>query len=161
MKFKMSSDKPCDSLYENAPLHKAVSIITSKRLAALPVLNEQGKFIGTIGVNALLEMLLPKSVRSALAEDNDTIPSLSFMDDNMDELKNRLKHLSNATVGSLAKRDAPVIYPDSPVMEAVLLLLRGEDDVAMVDRETHKFICMVSALDLLHTLNEGGEKGTL
>ena len=88
------------------------------------------------------------------AANSDSVPGLSFMDDNMEELRIRLKHLSETPVGSLAKRDAPVIYPDSPVIEAVLLLLRGEDDVAMVDRETHKFICMVSALDLLHTLNE-------
>jgi len=154
MKIKINGARPSDTLYENTPLHKAVSIITSKRLAALPVINEQGKFVGIIGVNGLLEMLLPKSIRSALAGNNDSVPGLSFMDDNMDELRNRLAHLTETTVGSLAKRDAPVIYPDSPVMEAVLLLLRGEDDVAMVDRETHKFICMVSALDLLHTLNE-------
>ncbi|HQS57413.1 MAG: hypothetical protein B7Y56_08070 [Gallionellales bacterium 35-53-114] len=154
MKIKMSGPKSSDTLYENAPLHKAVSIITSKRLAALPVLNEQGVFVGIIGVNGLLEMLLPKAVRTALATDADTIPGLSFMDDNMDELRNRLAQMAETPVGSLAKRDAPLIYPDSPVMEAVLLLLRGEDDVAMVERDTHKFICMVSALDLLHTLNE-------
>ena len=120
-----------------------MSIITSKRLAALPVINEQGKFVGIIGVNALLEMLLPQAVRSALADNADNVPSFSFMDDNM---------------GKLAKRDAPVIYPDSPVMEVVLLLLRAEDVVAMVDRDTHKFICMVSALNLLHTLNDEAAK---
>jgi len=155
MKIKMNSPKSSDTLYENAPLHKAVSIITSKRLAALPVINEQGQFVGIIGVNGLLELLLPQAVRSALAEDEDNVPDLSFMDDNMAELKNRLTHMAETPVGTLAKRDAAVIYPDSPVMEAVLLLLRGEDEVAMIDRETRKFICMVSALDLLHTLNEG------
>lgn len=155
MKIKMCSQKSSETLYENAPLHKAVSMITSKRLAALPVINEHGIYVGIIGVNGLLEMLLPKAVRSALEKNNDSIPGLSFMDDNMEELRSRLVHLSEATVGSLAKRDAPVIYPDSPIMEAVLLLLRGEDEVAMVDRETHKFICMVSSYDLLHTLNEG------
>jgi len=155
MKIKLNGTVSSDTLYENAPLHKAVSIITSKRLAALPVINERGVFVGIIGVNGLLEMLLPQAVRSALDENFNSVPGLSFMDDNMDELRNRLARLSEATVGSLAKRDVPVIYPDSPVMEAVLLLLRGEDDVAMIDRETHKFICMVSALDLLHTLNEG------
>jgi CBS-domain-containing membrane protein len=155
MKIKLNNAKPSDTLYENAPLHKAVSVITSKRLAALPVINEQGVFVGTIGVNGLLEMLLPQAVRSALADNDDNVSSLTFMDDNVDELRKRLALMSDATVGKLAKRDVPVIYPDSPVMEAVLLLLRGEDEVAMVDRETHKFICMVSALDLLHTLNEG------
>ena len=158
MKIKMNGPQQTDTLYENAPLHKAVSIITAKRLAALPVIDEHGKFVGVIGVNSLLEMLLPQAVRTALAADADNVPSLSFMDDNMAELKNRLAHMAETPVGTLAKRDAPVIYPDSPVMEAVLLLLRGEDEVAMVDRETHKFICMVSALDLLHTLNEGVAK---
>jgi CBS-domain-containing membrane protein len=158
MKIKICGAKPSDTLYENAPLHEAVSIITSKRLAALPVINEQGMFVGIIGVNGLLEMLLPRAVRSALAGNHDSVPGLSFMDDNMNELRDRLASLSDVTVGKLAKRDVPVIYQDSPVMEAVLLLLRGEDDVAMVERETHKFICMMSALDLLHTLNEGAAK---
>lgn len=158
MKIKLNGAKSSDTLYENAPLHTAVSIITGKRLAAMPVIDEQGKFVGIIGVNGLLEMLLPQSVRSAIAQQEDNVPGLSFMDDNMEELRNRLAHMSDTPVGKLAKRDAPVIYPDSPVMEAVLLLLRGEDDVAMIDRETRKFICMVSALDLLHTLNEGTNK---
>lgn len=94
MKIKMNGPKSSDTLYENAPLHKAVSIITSKRLAALPVINEQGKFVGIIGVNGLLEMLLPKAVRAALADNDDTVPGLSFMDDNMDELKNRLVRMA-------------------------------------------------------------------
>lgn len=154
MKLKMNGLKSSDSLHENTPLHQAVSIITSKRLAALPVINEQGRFVGIIGVNGLLEMLLPQAARSALAISGDMVPSLSFMDDNVDELRNRLARISGSTVGSLAKREVQVIYPDSPVIEVVLVLLRGEDEVAMVERETHKFICMVSALDLLHTLNE-------
>lgn len=158
MKIKLNGPKSSETLYENAPLHKAVSIFTGKHLSALPVINEHGVFVGTVGVNSLLEMLLPQPVRAALADDADAVPGLSVMNDNMDELRNRLAHLSGTTVGSLVKRDAPVIYPDSPVMEAVLLLLRGKDDVAMIDRETHKFICMVSALDLLHTLNEGVPK---
>jgi CBS-domain-containing membrane protein len=159
MKIKLNGPKSTDTLYENAPLHKAVSIITSKRLSALPVIDEQGKFVGIIGVGGLLEMLLPQSVRTALSRhDDDSVPSLSFMDDNMEELHNKLDKMSETPVGKLAKRDAPVIYPDSPVMEAVLLLLRGEDDVAMIERDTRKFICMVSALDLLHTLNEGTHK---
>lgn len=154
MKLKMNGLKSSDSLLENTPLYQAVSIITNKRLAALPVINELGRFVGIIGVNGLLEMLLPQAVRSALATRGDMVPSLSFMDDNIDELRNRLARISGSTVGSLAKREVQVIYPDSPVMEVVLVLLRGEDEVAMVERETHKFICMVSALDLLHTLNE-------
>ncbi len=151
MKIKMNGAKPTDTLYENAPLHKAVSIITSKHLAVLPVINEQGVFVGIIGVNSLLEMLLPQAVRTAqLANDEE-----SLSDNNVAELRRKLSLMSNTTVGSLAKRDVPVIYPDSPLLDAVLLLLDGGDEVAMVDRETRKFICMVSALDLLHTVNEG------
>lgn len=158
MKIKMNGPQRTESINENVPLHTAISVITSKCLAALPVINESGKFIGIIGVNGLLEMLLPQAVRSALAENNDTIPSLSFMDDNTEELHDRLAHIADTPVGKLAKRDAHVIYPDSPIAEAVLVMLRGEDEVAMVERDTHKFIRMVSALDLLHTLNEGESK---
>jgi len=154
MKIKMSNAKPSDTLYENAPLHKAVSIITGKHLSALPVINENGLFVGVVGVNSLLETLLPQAVRTALATNDEDIPELSQKDNNIDELRKRLALMSDATVGKLAKRDVSVIYPDTPVMEVVILLLRGENDVAMVDRETHKFICMVSSLDLLHTLNE-------
>jgi CBS-domain-containing membrane protein len=158
MKIKMNGDKPSDTLYENAPLHKAVSIMTAKHLSALPVINEQGVFVGIVGVKILLEMLLPQAIRSALAADDVNVPGLSSMADNIDELRKRLALMSDSMVGKLAKRDVPVIYPDSPVMEAILLLLRGEDDVAMVDRETHKFICMVSSLDLLHTINAAASK---
>lgn len=151
MKIRMNGVKPTDTLYENAPLHKAVSIITSKHLAALPVINEQGVFVGIIGVNSLLEMLLPQAVRTSRVANNEE----PLSDNNIVELRRKLSLMSNSTVGSLAKRDVQVIYPDSPLMDAVLLLLDRGEEVAMVDRETRKFICMVSALDLLHTVNEG------
>lgn len=155
MKIKMNNAKPSDTLYENAPLHKAVSILTSKHLAALPVINEQGLFVGVIGVGGLLEMLLPQSLRTALAENAEDVPDLSARDSSIEELRRKLALLSDTTVGKLTNRNVPVIYPDSTVMEVMLLLLRQEDEVAMIDRETHKFICMVSELDLLHTLNDG------
>lgn len=155
MKIKLNNAKPSETLYENAPLHKAVSIITSKHLAALPVINEQGLFVGVIGVHDLLEMLLPQTARAALAENAEGVPELSPRDGSVEELRRKLLLMSDTTVGKLTKRDVPVIYPDSSVIEVMLLLLREDDEVAMIDRETHKFICMISALDLLHTLNEG------
>jgi CBS domain-containing protein len=78
MKIKMNGDKPSDTLYENAPLHKAVSIMTAKHLSALPVINEQGVFVGIVGVKILLEMLLPQAIRSALAADDVNVPGLSY-----------------------------------------------------------------------------------
>jgi CBS-domain-containing membrane protein len=158
MKIKMNGAKPTDTLYENAPLHKAVSIITSKHLAALPVINEQGVFVGIIGANSLLALLLPPAEHTAHATKEKDITGLSLRNNNIAELRRRLSLMSNVTVGKLANRDVPVIYPDSPLMDAVLLLLDGGNEVAMVDRETRKFICMVSALDLLHTVSEGAGK---
>lgn len=147
-----------EKLHELDPLSKAIKIITEKRLAALPVVNDRDELIGVIGVNGLLEMLLPRAIRAALDLDSNAVPNLSFMDNNLNELRDRLREISDTPVGKLAKRDVLVIYPDSPVMETVLLLLRGEDDVPMVERETRKFRCMVSALDLLQTLQQEAGK---
>jgi CBS domain-containing protein len=155
MKIKMNNTKPTDTLYENAPLHKAVSILLNKHMAALPVISEHGLFVGVIGVNGLLAMLLPQGVRTALAENAEDVPEISAKDSSIEELRRKLVLMSDTTVGKLTKRNVPVIYPDSTVVEVMLLLLRQEDEVAMIDRESNKFICMVSALDLLHTLNDG------
>lgn len=147
-----------DTLNEHDSLGKAIALITGKRLAALPVVNDRNEFVGTIGVNGLLEMLLPRAIRAVLERDGSAVPDLAFMGDNINELRDKLRDMSDTPVGKLAKRDVPVIYPDSPVMEAVLLLLRGEDDVPLVERETRKFRGMVSALDLLHMLQQGAGK---
>lgn len=147
-----------DTLNERDPLSKAIALITGKRLAVLPVVNDSNELVGTICVNGLLEMLLPRAIRAALDIDGNAVPNLSFMDDNLIELRDRLRNMLDTPVGKLAKRDVPVIFPDSPVMEAVLLLLRGEDDVPLVERQTRKFRGMVSALDLLHTLQQEADK---
>jgi CBS domain-containing protein len=145
-------------LRETDSLSVAIRVLTENRLSALPVVNERDELVGTIGVNGLLEKLLPRSILAVLERGDDVMPHLSFMADNTDELSDKLHELADMPVGELADRNAPVIYPDSPAMEAVLLLLRGEDDVPVVERETRKFRCMVSALDLLHTLQEGVAK---
>ena len=86
---------------------------------------ERGEFAGIIGVNGLLEILLPQAARTALSADNDTAAELSFSDNSMNELLGRLAHLSEVTAGKLAKRDVPEIRPDSPVTEAVFTVARG------------------------------------
>ena len=59
-------------------LSKAISIMTARRLSALPVINERDELIGTIGGNGLLELLLPREVARSAAGSRGSSMGLDY-----------------------------------------------------------------------------------
>ncbi len=71
-------------------------------------------------------------------------------------LPNRIKTLPNFTnqesVLKGVRQDIPVVHPDTPLMETVLLLLRSRIALPVVDKNTGRLVGMISSWGALEKL---------
>lgn len=104
----------------------AVSALISHRLAALCVVDAQGRYVGVFGLSQAFALLLPKV--ATMGEGID----LSFLGDTMDHLRTHLKANADKPVHKCADAKAPKVKPETSLSEAYLLLFRGADMLPVV-----------------------------
>lgn len=141
----------------------ATDLLLQHRLQALPVVDDEGCFLGIFSVTHLLQLLLPKAatVRGGLT-------SLPYVHDTIDDLRTRLREVSARAVGdSIQQRiqeiaklpvgesadgTVTIVRPATPLMETLLILYHTHDNLPVVDEESGRLLGIVSYRDVLHRL---------
>lgn len=147
----MDADPPV--LLGTDTVGKAVSILLERRYLALPVVDAGRRYLGLFAKSRLFGLMLPSIV--AL---EDVLPKiaqltdLAYLSDDMDDLRARFAALRDRPVADFADRDAPTLKPDSPLMEAVLLVYRTRNFVPVVDPASKRLIGVVSTWHILAQL---------
>jgi len=128
-------------------VEKAVSTLLAQHFATLPVVDAQGRFAGIFGTRELIGLMLPRAAR--LGSD---LGELNFITDNTDALKARLASQLGEPVGRhMAPHQA--VRPETSLVEALLLLQRGDAFLPVVDG-TGKLAGIVTAADALARIAE-------
>lgn len=138
----LTSDTP--SLRDNDSIATAAQRLLETGSSALPVTDANGRYLGLFSMNRLLSLLLPRAV---LVEGG--LSDLGFVSDPMEILCERMQEHGSRPVAEVIERDAPVVHPDTPLLEVVLLLYRHENDIPVVDDDTGRLLGMVQSTDLL------------
>jgi CBS domain-containing protein len=125
----------------------AAARILEHHLRHLPVVDEQGRYLGTFSIYSLLKLTLPQAVLDKHGLDN-----VSFVTEHVSDLARRLG----------GRRDEPVqnwlnvhevAHPNTPAMEIMLLMLHGRTtSVPVVDKESGRLEGIVSFWDVLEKL---------
>ncbi len=118
--------------------------LLESRLSALPVVNDEGGYLGMFCMKRLLSMLLPRAV---LIEGG--VSDLGFVTDPMETLCERMHEQGSHPIDAALDKSAPVAYPDTPLLEVVLHLYRGANDIPVVDKQTGRLLGVVAGSDLL------------
>ncbi len=93
----------------------AAAYILEHHLRHLPVVNEQGRYLGTFSIYSLLKLTLPKAVLDKHGLDN-----VSFVTEHVGDLAQRLGGRREEPVQNwLNQHD--VAHPDTPAMEVMLV----------------------------------------
>jgi CBS domain-containing protein len=132
---------------ESETVGTAAEKLISHHYINLPVVNGAGKFLGMFGIYDLLSLLVP---RVALA--GGLLPNLRFISDDPEELRARYREVKSRLVGEVADREAVVLYPETPEIEALRLFCRHHTTLAVVERGTRKLAGIVSYWDALRAL---------
>ena len=121
--------------------------ILEKHLRHLPVVDEQGRYIGTFSIYSLLQLTLPKAVTMA-----EGLTDVSFVTETTEDLTERLRERRNEPVVNWLSKD-PILHPDTPTMEIMLLMLRDRTTSApVVDKHSHRLEGIVSFWDMLEKM---------
>ena len=125
----------------------AADRILKHHLRHLPVVDDQGRYLGTFSIYSLLKLTLPKAVLDKHGLDN-----VSFVTE-------KVGHLAQRFGG---RRDEPVTKwlnihevanPNTPAMEVMLQMLHGRTtSVPVVNKENGRLEGIVSFWDVLEKL---------
>jgi CBS-domain-containing membrane protein len=138
------------TLRNDSTITSAIQLLLESKLSALPVVNASGLYLGIFSVNRLLALLLP---RAALIEGG--VSDLGFVSDAMETLCEKMREQGTRLVSEVVEKEARVAYPDTPLLELVLHLYRGENDIPVIDKTSHHFIGTVTSAHLLAKVRQG------
>lgn len=140
-------------LHPDDCIRTATRYVMEKRFRRIPVTDADGVFLGVFGVNCLLRLVLPNAV---LMEDG--LDSVNFTRETLADLYRRFSENSDEKIDVCMDRgDVETVGPDTPLLEAVLILYRTKASLPVIDPETKKLVGVISYWDLgKRILEEGG-----
>ncbi|MFO1420270.1 MAG: CBS domain-containing protein [Candidatus Competibacteraceae bacterium] len=125
----------------------AADRILEHHLRHLPVVDAQGRYLGTFSVYSLLKLTLPQAVL-----DKHGLENVSFVKEHVSDLAQRLGGRREEPVRNWLNIHE-VAHPETPVMEVMLLMLQGRTtSVPVVNKESGKLEGIVSFWDVLEKL---------
>jgi CBS domain-containing protein len=139
------------SLRDTETVGEATRRMLDHHVSDLPIVDASGALLGMFRLERLFAVLLPKAVTLG-----DGVPDLSFLADSVEQLRDRMRGIEASPVREFAVKPEHVVHPGTSPLETVLLLYRGENAIPVVDAEGGKLVGMVSARDVLATLQPSG-----
>lgn len=156
--FSMTAQSVMDPhpvvLHPDDCVYKAADYVMKNRYRRIPVVDDDGRFVGVFGVNCLLRLVLPQA---AIMEKG--LDSVHFTRETPADLYRRYIENSNKPISvCMDKVDVEIVGPDTPLLEAVLVLYRTKASLPVVDPETRKLLGVISYWDLGEKILEEGGK---
>lgn len=128
---------------------RAAHVLIENRLLAVPVVDDDGRFVGMFGVDELFSLVVPRvAIAGSLA------PNVRFLDDNEKRLAERFSELKDRTAGEIADRNAVVLAPETPQIEALRIFCRKPGALPVVDANG-KLAGIVTHWDVMRALIDG------
>ena len=112
----------------------AAEHIIKAHLRHIPVVDDQGRYVGTFSIYSLLQLALPKAVTM-----KEGLSNAGFVNEQNAELAKRLRERGNEPVANWLSKD-PVIHADASAMDALLLLLKGRVSLPVVDKANQRLV---------------------
>ena len=122
---------------------RATELMLRHHYMILPVVDGQHRYLGVFDIWDLLALLLPKA-----ATLDHLVPDLGFLGDDLPSLQAKLRELGEQSVGPLARPDLPVLEPEMPVIEALLLFFRNRSALPVINGD-NRLIGVLSYWDAL------------
>jgi CBS-domain-containing membrane protein len=127
---------------------EATQALFQEMQRSLPVVDQNGQYMGLFGSHQLLLLALPKAARI------DEEQGFAFLSDGADVIAERLKAVAQHPLERYLDQDSPAVGPDMSIMEGLHLLYRHRDDLPVVEAESKRFLGLISARKAVAKLME-------
>jgi len=138
--------KPSDSI------ERAAKYIMERRYRNLPVVDDDGCYIGMFGVNCLLKHVIPKAVFIDKGLEN-----VSFIHESLEELFQRFSNVKDLPISLCMNKDVETVKPDTSLTETLLLLYNTKTSIPVVEQDSCKLLGMISYWDIGKNIMSGGQ----
>ncbi len=137
------------SLRDDETFGSAFERLRDAQVTTIPVVDADGVYEGIFDLKDIWRLLLPRAAHL----NRNSIEDLSFVSSSLDRMKDEISEAAPLPIRQfLTADDLPVVYADSPVQQAILLIDKYGETVAVVDRQTRKLVGTVSAWQILDAL---------
>lgn len=133
---------------DSATLAEAIDLLFRHRVKNLPVVDTHGVYLGMFGIHTLIRRLLPR----AATLDGASLSDLTFVRDNLDNLRERLGGHLREPVLQFADRELRALPPDESLMETLLQLHRYHHVLPVTDPASGRLLGIVTYWGMLARL---------
>ena len=121
----------------------AAQMLMEHRYRTLPVVDEDGRYLGTVSVNCLLHLVLPKA--ATISKGLETMP---YVTTSLESLREALKKVIDKPVTICLNEKIKVVHPETSTVETLLTLYNTRKSLPVVDKETGRLVGMISYFDV-------------
>lgn len=129
-----------------------IRLLTERRFRSIPVVDDTGTLLGQFGVQDALALGMPHVAGMGL---KGPMSDITFVHDNMDDIRRRLSDNWNDAVGSYVNSDFATLGPDDDLTNVIQSLYQTRGNMPVVDPVSGKLVGIVSYWDVLEHLFDG------
>jgi CBS-domain-containing membrane protein len=141
-----STLKPYDSV------GYAVKLIMDKRYRNIPVVDDDGCYVGMFSVNCLLKQVIPKAVLL-----QSGLHNVSFIHETLEDLYDRFAVAKDQPISMCMSTDIKAVFPHTPITEILLQLHDTGLSIPVIEPGSCKLLGMISYWDVGGTILQAGE----
>ncbi len=135
-------------LHPEDTVSKAFHLMRGEGMRFLPVVHDDGSYVGVFTSPTLIRLLLPRAVTINLGgkDAHKGLNDLKFYNMNRESFAEALKEIKDSPVKDHLSdpRNIPVAPPETPIMEGILLLHTYKRHVILVDPANNQFVGVLS-----------------
>lgn len=139
------------TLQPDCTFNQALAIAQECSVRYLPVVDENGRFLGLFSTLTLLNLLLPQAVSINMGK---KLVDLNFMRTSMDALRAKLGEIGDELIGKHLLTDVPICHADSSIMEAIHILHNHHTHVVVTDKATNRLLGIITIKTLVRHLTQ-------
>ena len=130
-------------LHPSDTVRTATHYIMHHRYRNLPVVDDNGCYLGVFGVHCLMRLMLPPAV--VMKEGLTTIP---FIRETLPDLHRRLIEVEDSPISQCINEVVTLVQPDTPLLETLLVLYKTRTSVPVVEKLSGRLVGMISYWDV-------------
>ncbi len=147
------------SLFADELASKAIDFMVEKHMGLVPVTERDGTFAGLISGDRIMQFMIPKAV-SLMNKPQSGMKLASYLDETAEEMQDRLNNVREKSIGELADQNVTTVTPDSPLIDALMLITDKQYVVPVVDSDS-KLVGAISFFSVLYGLREEYDREAL
>ena len=122
-------------LHPEDKIGQAIDTIMKNRYRRLPVIDDEGRFVGVFGVSCLLRLVMPRAVVM-----EDGLESVPYVRETLSDLHRRLNKVKDEPISLCMREEMVRVGPDTPLLETLRILYRNRASLPVVEPDSGRLL---------------------